>query len=136
MLKALYACELSQEPPEQVLLSTLKSFSDQTDLNIDFIKELYTRVYENKNWADKHIEKYLQNWEFARVAMVDKLLLRMGICEIVFLDDVPPKVSISEAVEIAKVYSTGESSGFVNGILDAVYKEHIKNENNKQKDDE
>ncbi|MBT4383453.1 MAG: transcription antitermination factor NusB [Candidatus Marinimicrobia bacterium] len=136
VLKALYACEISKDSPEHVLMSTLKSFSDQKDLNIDFIKELFTRVYENKNWADKHIEKYLQNWEFDRVAMVDRLLLRMGVCEIVFLEEVPPKVSISEAVEIAKVYSTGDSSGFVNGILDAVYKEYLKNEDKKKKDDE
>lgn len=134
MLKALYACEISQDPSEQVLISTLNSFSNQKDLNIDFIKELYTRVYENKNWADKHIEKYLQNWEFGRVAMVDRILLRMGVCEIVLLEDIPPKVSISEAVEIAKVYSTGDSSSFVNGILDAIYKEFIKKEELEKKD--
>ena len=83
---------------------------------------------DNYEWADQIIEKHLQNWEFNRVAKVDKILLRMGICEIYFLDDIPPKVSISEMVEISKVYSTDESPVFINGILDTVYKDFQKKE--------
>ena len=64
------------------------------------------------------------------MAQVDRVLLRMGICEIFFMDDIPPKVTISEMVEIAKVYSTEESSGFINGILDVVFKEFQKQEKN------
>ena len=73
---------------------------------------------------------HLQNWEFSRVAQIDRLLLRMGICEIFFIEEVPPKVSISEMVEISKVYSTDESPSFINGILDAVYKDFQKKEIN------
>ena len=80
--------------------------------------------------ADKVITSHLQNWEFDRIAQIDRLLLRMGICEIFFLKDIPPKVSISEMVEISKIYSTDESPGFINGILDAVYKDYQKKENN------
>ena len=58
--------------------------------------------------------------------MIDKILLKMGICEIYFIDDIPPKVTISEMVEIAKIYSTDESPVFINGILDAVFKNYIK----------
>ena len=83
---------------------------------------------DNYEWADQIIEKHLQNWEFNRVAKVDLVLLRMGICEIYFLDDIPPKVSISEMVEISKVYSTDESPVFINGILDTVYKDFQKKE--------
>ena len=63
---------------------------------------------------------------------MDKVLLRMGICEIYFLDDIPPKVSISEMVEISKVYSTDESPVFINGILDTVYKDFQKKEKYKK----
>ena len=73
---------------------------------------------------------HLQNWEFSRVDQIDRLLLRMGICEIFFIEEVPPKVSISEMVEISKVYSTDESPSFINGILDAVYKDFQKKEIN------
>ena len=85
---------------------------------------------DNINWADDLIRSHLQNWEFDRVAQVDRLLLRMGICEIFFIEEIPPKVSISEMVEISKVYSTDESPGFINGILDAVYKDYQKKELN------
>ena len=65
---------------------------------------------------------HAENWEIQRIALLDKLILLMAICELYFMDDIPPKVTISEAIEIAKRYSTEESSSFVNGILDAVYK--------------
>ena len=87
-------------------------------------------MIDHSEWADDIIKNHLVNWEFDRVAQVDRVLLRMGICEIVHMDDIPPKVSISEMVEISKVYSTEESSGFINGILDAVYKENKKQEKN------
>ena len=74
-------------------------------------------------WCEEKIKSYLQNWDMERVALVDKLVLVMGISEIHFLDEVRPKVTISESIEIAKEFSTEESSSFVNGILDAVYKD-------------
>ena len=74
---------------------------------------------------EKTISRFLENWELRRVALLDNLILQMAVCELLFFDDVPPKVSISEAIEMAKKYSTDDSSGFVNGILDSVYKEMI-----------
>ena len=72
------------------------------------------------------IEDFLENWELKRIAILDKLILQIAVCELLFFDDVPPKVSISEAIELAKKYSTDDSSGFVNGILDSVYKQNLK----------
>jgi transcription antitermination factor NusB len=95
-------------------------------VNLEFITALFNNVLDNSKWADELIEEHLQNWEFDRVAKVDKVLLKMGICEIYFLEDIPPKVTISEMVEISKVYSTDESPNFINGILDAVYKDFQK----------
>ena len=81
---------------------------------------------ENKTWLEKVIIRHLDNWEINRIALLDKLILQMAISELYFMDDVPPKVTLSEAIEIAKRYSTEESSSFVNGILNAVYKEREK----------
>ena len=75
---------------------------------------------------ERTISKFLENWELGRIALLDNLILQMAVCELLFFDDVPPKVSISEAIEIAKKYSTDDSSGFVNGILDSVFKEVVK----------
>jgi N utilization substance protein B len=129
VLKALFAQGFSDDDPSHVLKQIMGPSPDRKK-NLEFISLLYNSVLDNINWADELIKTHLQNWEFDRVAQVDKVLLRMGICEIFFIDDVPPKVSISEMVEISKVYSSDESPRFINGILDAVYKEYQNQEKN------
>ena len=129
VLEALFANQFSDDKPELVLRRILDSNPDR-ETNLEFIELLFHSVIKNVKLADKVITSHLQNWEFDRVAQIDRLLLRMGICEIFFLEDIPPKVSISEMVEISKIYSTDESPGFINGILDAVYKDHQKEESN------
>ena len=96
--------------------------------NADFIYLLFEYVQKHMHWAENLIKSHLENWELERVALIDKILLKMGICEIYFMDDIPPKVTISEMVEISKIYSTDESPIFINGILDAVYKDYKKKE--------
>ena len=129
VLEALFAQEYSEEKPKLVLDRALDSNPNRKKSS-EFIEVLFFCVLENVNWADDQIKVHLQNWEFSRVAQIDRLLLRMGICEIFFIEEVPPKVSISEMVEISKVYSTDESPSFINGILDAVYKDFQKKEIN------
>lgn len=129
VLQALYAHQFSDDEPTLILNRVLDAYPERKK-NIDFISALFNCVLDHAEWADDIIKNHLVNWEFDRVAQVDRVLLRMGICEIVHMDDIPPKVSISEMVEISKVYSTEESSGFINGILDAVYKEYKKSEKN------
>jgi len=129
VLEALFAQEYSEEKPKLVLDRILDSNPNRKKSS-EFIEVLFFCVLENINWADDQIKVHLQNWEFSRVAQIDRLLLRMGICEIFFIEEVPPKVSISEMVEISKVYSTDESPSFINGILDAVYKDFQKKEIN------
>ena len=127
VLKALYAYNYLDENPENVLTKTLDLLSKEKHNDTFFINTLYNSVLINCDMADSMIKKNLENWEFGRIAQLDKILLRMGICEIFFIDDVPPKASISEMVEISKVYSTEESPSFINGILDSVYKDYKKN---------
>ena len=69
---------------------------------------------------DQEIKKYAQNWELHRIAVVDRNILRLAIYEMKYRDDIPPVVSINEAVDIAKKFSTPDSGKFVNGILDKV----------------
>ena len=121
-MQALYALEINNGFPQDVLELCDDSFNNSEN-NI-YTRELFNCVVEKKLWADDLISQCLENWEYGRVAILDKILLRMGVSEIYYIDDVPPKVSISEMVEIAKVYSTEESSSFVNGILDTIYKNY------------
>ena len=122
VLQALYAQQFSDDKPA-IVLNRIMALYPEKKKNSKFISSLFQCVLDHMDWANDMIKSHLQNWEFDRVAQIDRVLLRMGICEIFYMDDIPPKVSISEMVEIAKVYSTEESSGFINGILDAVYKE-------------
>ena len=121
-MQALYALEINNGFPQDVLELCDDSFNNSD--NDIYTRELFNCVVEKQSWADDLISQCLENWEFGRVAILDKILLRMGVSEIYHIDDVPPKVSISEMVEIAKVYSTEESSSFVNGILDTIYKKY------------
>ncbi|MEL0173767.1 MAG: transcription antitermination factor NusB [bacterium] len=121
-MQALYALEINNGFPQDVLVLCNDSFNNSE--NDIYTRELFNCVVEKQSWADDLISQCLENWEYGRVAILDKILLRMGVSEIYHIDDVPPKVSISEMVEIAKVYSTEESSSFVNGILDTIYKNY------------
>jgi len=121
VFQGLYALEISSEKKEKILDDIFKRYSFNS-LNQAFISDLFFKTINNKEFLEKKIITHAENWEIQRIALLDKLILLMAICELYFMDDIPPKVTISEAIEIAKRYSTEESSSFVNGILDAVYK--------------
>ena len=86
----------------------------------DFSEALAKGVLANQAAIDERIRKYTANYELHRIAIVDRNILRVAIYEMLFCNDVPPVVSINEAIEIAKRYGTEESGRFVNGILDRV----------------
>ena len=124
VLGALYAKAQINEEPKKILKDVYKP-EKYSNGNKDFIRSLFMETISQVDGCDKLIDEHLKNWEFSRIALLDKLIMRMAITEMLFINDVPPKVVISEAIEIAKEYSTAESSSFVNGILDAVYKQSI-----------
>ncbi|MBK53570.1 MAG: transcription antitermination factor NusB [Candidatus Marinimicrobia bacterium] len=121
VLQALYAIEVGKETKSKALKDILKRESRNYDAK-NFITELFNASLSNREWCEDQIKSRLNNWEFKRVAILDRLLLIVAIAEIFFIDTVPPKVSISEAIQIAKKYSTEDSSAFVNGVLDNIYK--------------
>ena len=126
-LQLLFASEISNEYKKDDLLDNFFQKSSEPLVEnikksqIDYIEKLYETTISNKDEVDKIIEKKLNNWEMKRIAAIDKVILRMSMSEMLYIDEVPPKVSITEGVEIAKVFSTDDSSSFVNGILDAVF---------------
>jgi transcription antitermination protein NusB len=88
----------------------------------EFAAELAKVVWANRESMDREIESVLQNWSLDRVARIDKILLRMALAEMHHFKDIPVKVSIDEAIDLAKRYSEAKASGFINGILDALVK--------------
>jgi N utilization substance protein B len=85
-----------------------------------FADPLIRGVLENRDRLDEEIKNCAKNWDLHRMAVVDRNILRLAIYEMLFREDIPPVVSINEAVDIAKKFSTGDSGKFVNGILDRV----------------
>jgi N utilization substance protein B len=118
VLQILYAYEMNTESLQPLSLEILKDVTDDTDRT--FAQELIRKVLSNIDDLDEKIIKRVTNWEMNRIALIDKILLRIGICELLYFPDIPPKVSINESIEIAKDYSTAGSAKFINGILDAV----------------
>ena len=88
-----------------------------------YVNEVVHGVIEKRREVDRTISKYTQNWDVDRLGVLDRTILRVAVYEMLFRSDIPPVVSINEAVEIAKAYISKESGRFVNGVLDRIQKE-------------
>ncbi len=119
VLQILYAREISGEEMEVVLADVLDRQKPPADV-AEFASLLATRTGEHLREIDEIIAQKVKRWELSRIAVVDRNLLRLAICELFHFPDIPQKVSINEAIELAKTYSTKESGRFINGILDSV----------------
>ena len=89
----------------------------------EFADELVRGTYANLERIDKHMSATLEHWSMERLASVDRAILRCAIFELLYMPEIPPKVTINEAVEIAKKYGAGDSSKFINGVLDKIREE-------------
>lgn len=125
-LQCLYAVTLGGGSLEEALESVAGEWEELTlEPARDYCLALAARTIEQQQWADQLIVSKLEHWELNRVALIDRIILELALVEMVNFNDVPLKVSISEAIEIAKKYSTEDSPAFINGILDAVYHDII-----------
>ncbi len=95
----------------------------------DFATKLTLGVKNNLTLIDEKISFYATNWQLKRMAIIDRNILRLGTFELIFLPEIPPKVSINEYVELAKKFGDIDSSKFVNGILDKIHKIEIVSKN-------
>lgn len=102
---------------QQVELPPVSAGEMETRL---FADPLIRGVIEHRDVLDEHIKKHVKNWDLHRIAAVDRNILRLAIYEMLHREDIPPVVSINEAVDVAKKFSTQDSGKFVNGILDKV----------------
>lgn len=121
-LQLLYKYDITREAP-----GDLQSFwADQDEVSEDirdFTEKLISGTLENLDAIDKKIAGFATNWQLKRMAVVDRNVLRIGSFELIYLKDIPAKVSINEAVDLAKKYSGEEAGKFVNGILDRIREE-------------
>jgi len=113
------------EPKKLLTPDEIMELESDTRINwgddeLIFIRELTTHTLEEMEYSDGLIERFAQNWELDRIALIDRILLRMAIAELIHYPQIPTKVTINEIIELAKGYSTDKSNVFINGVLDAV----------------
>ena len=129
-LQVIYAHELNGSN----LDDTCEFMLDKGNLPIVSVvkygKQLSNLIFQHTIEVDELIKNRSKNWDIDRITLIDKLILRMALVEMIYVDEVPPKVSIAEGVEIAKQFSTEDSSSFINGILDVIYNEMVKKKEN------
>lgn len=134
VLQFLYACEMNENTKKicnyNFLQEEIEKFWERNneEQNSDvksFANQLIEGTIEHIDTIDKIIQKYANKWNIERMITIDKNILRFSIYEILYRKDIPYQVTINEALEIAKKYSTKESAAFINGILDRIAKEEI-----------
>lgn len=117
-LQVLYAYEMNGNGLQNLLDGILIDITNKNDR--EFSTNIVNSVIAHREELDQKISERVTNWEMDRIALIDRILLRIGIAELFYFPDIPPKVSINEVIEIAKDYSTSNSGKFINGILDAI----------------
>jgi transcription antitermination protein NusB len=122
-MQALYAFELGGGEASHILETIVKERLGDDREGIEFATRLFLRTLDRLVESDRLIERHTENWDLSRIALIDRIVLRMAICEFRGFEDIPPKVTINEAIEVVKKYSTERSGQFVNGILDAILAE-------------
>ncbi len=125
-LQILYQLEWTENMEVDTALRTvLEHFPPLSPVDEEtwnFARSLVNAVMEHGEETDATIKKHARNWRLDRMSSIDRNILRIGVAEILYCPNVPPKVAINEAVELAKKYGNSESGSFVNGILDGVLK--------------
>jgi len=121
-LQILYQADIRKDSEDKILTDFWKGLEVEPEVS-DFASKLVIGTLRNMKKLDEMISKYASNWKLNRMAVIDRNVLRMAAYELLFCEDIPPKVSINEAVDLAKKFGDTESGKFVNGILDKINKE-------------
>lgn len=122
-MQLLYAIEVGSTPFLEAVKTLSSADPDLTPDAKDYGVLLARAVLGNQKDIDARIAATSANWDFDRIAVIDRIIIRCALAEIMNFADIPMKVAINEAVDIAKKFSTGESSRFVNGVLDSIAKQ-------------
>ncbi len=124
-LQALYELDLMEkwDKAEDTLSHAFEREHVQKEEDKKFIKEIVNCVVENRYSIDRIISSHLLGWDIERLNVVERNILRIGVCELLFQGNVPYKVAINEAVELAKVFAAEGATGLINGVLDKIAKD-------------
>lgn len=123
--QALFSYEMNPRPAAEMVSLNWMDEADRSELTDDvvfFAKNIIAGTLENLAAVDEAIKSHIKNWDFDRIGRVDLAILRISAFGLLFLKDIPPKVTIDEAIDIAKKFGSSESYRFINGVLDGINK--------------
>ncbi|MEO0556757.1 MAG: transcription antitermination factor NusB [Bacteroidota bacterium] len=123
VLQAVYAHQQSGDDVHHILKEIVRPTFEGEKTYLRFAEKLFVRSVDVRHEADVLTERHVQNWDLSRLALTDRLVLRLAIAEFLYFEDIPPKVTINEYVEVARAFGTDKSDAFVNGVLDAVLRD-------------
>lgn len=123
-LEALYCYEIRGNSTVDEIFPYCRGRHHLTSEASRFALQLLNKTIDNLEEIDREIAAHIKNWELGRLALIDKNILRLGLAEILYFPDIPRKVTIDESIELAKSYGSAESGRFVNGVLDALARNH------------
>jgi len=106
-----------------IIEQNMAEFGQGLEENQEYIKNTVDNIIDKQTEIDEKIVKYADNWSLEQMTLIDRNILRLGCYEILYNDEIPPKVAINEAIEIAKTFGGPSSGKFINGILGAIYKD-------------
>jgi len=119
-LQVLYQMDISKMDVQEAIRLFWDNFEVPDNVN-DFAIHLIEGTWNRIEGIDDVIRNCSENWSLERMAKVDKSILRMSVFELLYCDDIPPKVTLNEAIDLGKEYGSENSGSFINGILDALY---------------
>jgi len=129
-MQAIYEWNFRQDADlDELVERSISEFSN--DVDSKYIRDLISGVTKNSKTIDREIETCAPEWPIEQISHVDKSILEIAIYELVYTKDIPPKVAINEAVELAKQFGSSNSSKFINGVLGSVYDRHVKDKKEK-----
>ncbi|HPJ95790.1 MAG TPA: transcription antitermination factor NusB [Syntrophales bacterium] len=119
-LKVLYSLDVINQDVERTIGLFWANFDAPDDARA-FSSLLIEGTWQKRDYLDELISRHSENWSLSRMARVDRNILRMAVYELLFCNDIPPKVTLNEAIDLGKIYGSENSGSFINGILDALY---------------
>jgi len=125
-LQVLYQLNITKQDATRALTQFQENFLPNGEAD-DFLKRLVLGVIQHCQELDRLIERYSENWRLDRINMIERNLLRMALFELLYCEEIPPKVTINEAIDLGKRYGSEESGSFINGLLDRIQNEVIRN---------
>ncbi len=133
-MQALFCMDVLKNESDELMGGLAEMLKLAPDIN-RFYMTLIRGVINNKTRIDQLIEQFSSHWKINRMGCVDRNILRIATYELLYCQDIPPKVSINEAVDIGKLYGTEESGSFINGILDGIYQQQASTIKKNEKSD-